>query len=38
MKYKEFKKAIRELGPGLKAKSRLAWGQVFDGHQEGKEK
>lgn len=30
MEYKEFKKAIKELGLGLKAKSRLVWGEVFD--------
>lgn len=29
MKYKEFKKAIKELGLGLKAKSRFKWNSRF---------
>lgn len=30
MKYKEFKRHIKELGLGLKAKSVLKWGNIFE--------
>ena len=30
MKYKEFKKAIKELGLGLQVRSRFKWNEVFD--------